>query len=204
MQLVLLTQWKFRRIRPQALPRGSATLIPILFVILSFMMLSATASAQSKAAEPQTATVHVDVTPGHAINSFDPDSALGSSIDVLSRTGIDRVYTPHIIQEVALRGMGADHLPQQYRAPHGRVALDRKWHLERCCTSERILHRQHRTQGADPLHPGLRAAASRIRDQRRSTGARVRISPIGKAIRTSPASSPARATRCIRSGWSWI
>jgi hypothetical protein len=32
------------------------------------------ASAQS--------TVRVDATPGHAINSFDPDSALGSSIDV--------------------------------------------------------------------------------------------------------------------------
>jgi hypothetical protein len=69
------------------------------------MLLNATASAQSKAAEP-TATVHVDVTPGHAINSFDPDSALGSSIDVLSRTGIDRVYTPHIIQEALSAGWG--------------------------------------------------------------------------------------------------
>jgi hypothetical protein len=102
MLLVLLTQWKFRRIRPQALLRGSATSI----TILSFMLLNATASAQSKAAEPQTATVHVDVTPGHAINSFDPDSALGSSIDVLSRTGIDRVYTPHIIQEALSAGWG--------------------------------------------------------------------------------------------------
>jgi hypothetical protein len=102
MLLVLLTQWKFRRIRPQALLRGSATSI----TILSFVLLNATASAQSKAAEPQTATVHVDVTPGHAINSFDPDSALGSSIDVLSRTGIDRVYTPHIIQEALSAGWG--------------------------------------------------------------------------------------------------
>ena len=102
MLLVLLTQWKFRRIRPQALVRGSATSI----TILSFMLLSATASAQSKTAEPQTATVHVDVTPGHAINSFDPDSALGSSIDVLSRTGIDRVYTPHIIEEALSAGWG--------------------------------------------------------------------------------------------------
>jgi len=70
------------------------------------MLLSAAASAQSKTAEPQTATVHVDVTPGHAINSFDPDSALGSSIDVLSRTGIDRVYTPHIIEEALSAGWG--------------------------------------------------------------------------------------------------
>ena len=27
------------------------------------------------------ATVHVDATPGHAINSFDPDQAIGSSIE---------------------------------------------------------------------------------------------------------------------------
>jgi len=52
------------------------------------------------------ATVRVDVTPGHAINSFDPDSALGSSIDVLSRTGIDKVYSPHVVQESLSAGWG--------------------------------------------------------------------------------------------------
>ncbi|PYP54503.1 MAG: glycosyl hydrolase family 5, partial [Gemmatimonadetes bacterium] len=52
------------------------------------------------------ATVRVDVTPGHAINTFDPDSALGSSIDVLSRTDINRVYTPHIIEEALSAGWG--------------------------------------------------------------------------------------------------
>ena len=52
------------------------------------------------------ATVHVDATPGRAINSFDPDSALGSSIDVLSRTGIDKVYSPHIVQEALSAGWG--------------------------------------------------------------------------------------------------
>src|SRR6266853_34801 len=51
-------------------------------------------------------TVRVDVTPGHAINSFDPDSALGSSIDVLSHTEINNVYTPHIIQESLSAGWG--------------------------------------------------------------------------------------------------
>jgi F5/8 type C domain len=52
------------------------------------------------------ATVRVDATPGHAINTFDPDSALGSSIDVLSRTDINKVYTPHIIQEALSAGWG--------------------------------------------------------------------------------------------------
>jgi hypothetical protein len=51
-------------------------------------------------------TVHVDVTPERAINSFDPDSALGSSIDVLSRTGIDKVYSAHIVQEALSAGWG--------------------------------------------------------------------------------------------------
>lgn len=56
------------------------------------------------AAEP--ATVHVDITPRHAINSFDPDSALGSSIDVLSHRDIDMVYTPHILEESLSAGWG--------------------------------------------------------------------------------------------------
>src|ERR671925_954071 len=50
--------------------------------------------------------VRVDATPGHVINAFDPDSALGSSIDVLSRTDINRVYTPHIVQEALSAGWG--------------------------------------------------------------------------------------------------
>src|SRR5438270_9888243 len=52
------------------------------------------------------ASVHIDTTPAHVINSFDPDSALGSSIDVLSRTGIDKVYTPHIVRESLSAGWG--------------------------------------------------------------------------------------------------
>src|ERR1700734_3812142 len=83
------------------LPSNSALVI----AILSAISLGTMANAQSTAGA-QTAIVHVDATPGHAINSFDPDSALGSSIDVLSHDGIDRVYTPHIIQESLSAGWG--------------------------------------------------------------------------------------------------
>src|SRR5713226_7317341 len=55
--------------------------------------------------------VRVDTTPTHVLNTFDPDTALGSSIDVLSRNGIDKVYTPHIIQEALSAGWG----PISYR-----------------------------------------------------------------------------------------
>jgi hypothetical protein len=62
--------------------------------------------AQTAPETTAAAIVHVDATPGHVINSFDPDNALGSSIDVLSRMDIDRVYTPHIIQESLSAGWG--------------------------------------------------------------------------------------------------
>jgi hypothetical protein len=69
------------------------------------------AQASSKVAAPEIATVRVDTNPKHVLNSFDPDRSLGSSIDVLSRAGIDKVYTPHIIQESLSAGWG----PMTYR-----------------------------------------------------------------------------------------
>jgi hypothetical protein len=48
--------------------------------------------------------VRVDAT--HVINTFDPDSSLGSSVDVLSRMDINKLYTPHIIQESLSAGWG--------------------------------------------------------------------------------------------------
>ena len=103
MQFGLFTMPDFSSGFGRKLPSNSAAVI----LVLSAIFLGAIANAQSRVAEDeQTATVHVDVTPGHAINSFDPDSALGSSIDVLSHDGIDKVYTPHIIQESLSAGWG--------------------------------------------------------------------------------------------------
>src|SRR5438445_3965518 len=77
-------------------------------VVFSFFTHGGIVAAQSSAGTTaeQIGTVRVDAAPGHVINSFDPDSALGSSIDVLSRTGIDKVYTPHIVQEALSAGWG--------------------------------------------------------------------------------------------------
>src|ERR1700685_1481589 len=85
----------------------------IMASILSSVSRNGIATAQSVAdsARAQSSIVRVDATPSHVINSFDPDSALGSSIDVLSREGIDKVYTPHIIQESLSAGWG----PISYR-----------------------------------------------------------------------------------------
>ena len=95
-------------------PRFRSLTFLRLAVVLSVIVCltqSGSGVAQSATDTAAPAVVHVDATPGHAINTFDPDSALGSSIDVLSRDGIDKVYTPHIIQESLSAGWG----PISYR-----------------------------------------------------------------------------------------
>lgn len=106
MRPVLFTTYKLRQIDQTNFSGRAAIATPrVGVVLLSLFVLGAGAIAQS--ASPSTVgTVHVDVTPGHVINSFDPDSALGSSIDVLSHDDIDKVYTPHIIQESLSAGWG--------------------------------------------------------------------------------------------------
>ena len=82
-------------------------------LVLSLTLVGSSAEFRAQTTVPastnQTALVRVDTS--HTINSFDPDSAMGSSIDVLSRSGVDRVYTPHIIQESLSAGWG----PISYR-----------------------------------------------------------------------------------------
>ncbi len=69
-------------------------------------------SVPTQAQDQPPAVVHIDTTPTHAINSFDPDAALGSTLDVLSHSGIDRTfYAPHS-PGISLRRMGTHQLPQ--------------------------------------------------------------------------------------------
>jgi F5/8 type C domain len=72
--------------------------------LLVAILVAGASGQQEQPAAP--AILHVDATPAHVVNSFDPDSALGSSIDVLSRRDIDYVYSPHIVQEALSAGWG--------------------------------------------------------------------------------------------------
>lgn len=72
------------------------------FSLFIFIGLIATAIHAQSTAAP--GTIHVDAS--HAINSFNPDNALGSSLDVLSHYDIDKVFTPHILQESLSAGWG--------------------------------------------------------------------------------------------------
>jgi NedA-like, galactose-binding domain len=83
------------------MPTMRLTVLPLALVLNCGALLAQTSSDSST-----PAVVHVDITPGRAINSFDPDSALGSSLDVLSRRDIDRVHSPHIVQESLSAGWG--------------------------------------------------------------------------------------------------
>ncbi len=185
-----------RRICPPKLGR-------IVVVLASCAAIEA-AFAQSKPDTPigPVGTVRVDVTPEHAINSFDPDSALGSSIDVLSRSGIDRVFTPHIIQESLSAGWG----PITYRNnTELRMAA---WHWTENGTWSDAAHRSGYFTAARSLRSRSNTflpTHCRIVVSRPAAIVRYRgpISATGKAIPISPASSLARAMPCTHSGWWW-
>jgi len=76
----------------------------IASTILSSAAQRRVAAAQSTAdgAGAGTSIVRVDATPGHVINSFDPDSALGS---------------PHIIQESAASNVWINDGPNSHADP---------------------------------------------------------------------------------------
>ena len=72
---------------------------------------AASSSAQSASPAPNAATssvgtAHVDATAAHELNSFVPDRAIGSSMDVLSHDVIDKIYTPAIMKEILSTGYG--------------------------------------------------------------------------------------------------
>jgi hypothetical protein len=83
------------RCTPNSLPRRTAPELPlILFLLFS-------ANCPWVAAQ----TIRVDTTPARAI-PFDPDKALGTSVDILSSRSIDAVYSAPILKESLSAGWG--------------------------------------------------------------------------------------------------
>src|SRR5204863_626560 len=85
--------------------KNKATTVAMV-VALSIAVRAGRVQADGMDEPSSTGLVRIDANPAHIINSFDPDSALGSSIDVLSRMDIDKVFTPHIVQEALSAGWG--------------------------------------------------------------------------------------------------
>lgn len=87
------------------------TLVPLkllIYLTLACSSLSALRAAQNPAdnPSPQTGTVHIDATPDHILNSFNPDRALGTSIDVQPRGLIDKIFAPEMIKQMKSAGWG--------------------------------------------------------------------------------------------------
>ena len=93
--MVFLDRWRTRR------KMKSQNGVAVILLVCGLGLWSGEAKAQGA-----SGTVRVDTDPKHALNAFDPDRALGSSLDVLSRDGIDKVHTPHIVQESLSAGWG--------------------------------------------------------------------------------------------------
>lgn len=81
---------------------GSSVLARLISILI--LLVSAGASVANAQA------IRVDTTPSHAI-PFDPDKALGTSIDILPAVNFDEVYTPTNLKESLSAGWG----PISYR-----------------------------------------------------------------------------------------
>ena len=69
------------------------TLLPVILLMICFPR---GAGAQ---------TIHVDIAPARAIK-FDPDAALGSSMDILQHNQVDTVYSEQVLKEALSAGWG--------------------------------------------------------------------------------------------------
>src|SRR6266404_5633832 len=68
----------------------------LILMIALLVLLAPSATAQ---------TIHVDIAPAHAIK-FDPDAALGSSMDILQHSQVDTVYSEPVLKESLSAGWG--------------------------------------------------------------------------------------------------
>jgi NedA-like, galactose-binding domain len=84
-------------------PISRPSLLIIAAAAVSFLGIS---SAQNvpRNSSPAITTIHVDV--AHAIKKFDPDRALGTSIDILRPDEIGKVYSDPILKESLSAGWG--------------------------------------------------------------------------------------------------
>ena len=53
---------------------------------------------------PRSQTVRVDITPGHAVNSFVPTEALGAGIDRIETASTDKMFAEPVMKQVLSAG----------------------------------------------------------------------------------------------------
>ena len=94
-------------------------------------------------------TIHVDIAPAHSIN-FDPDAALGSSMDILQHSQVDAVYSEPVLKESLSAGWG----PITYRLNTELTIA--AWHWNPNGTWSDAVHQSgYFTGSAEPFEPVL-------------------------------------------------
>jgi hypothetical protein len=76
----------------------------VLLVVPLIVLGVDLASFGQQTSQEAITTIHMDVS--HTVKSFDPDVALGTSIDILPQGVVDKIYTPAILKESLSAGWG--------------------------------------------------------------------------------------------------
>ena len=85
--------------------RGFAFLLAVVLCVLFTDAAALDSKAPAVASSEQAiATIHIDA--AHPLKTFDPDIALGTSIDILPQGVVDKIYTPEILKESLSAGWG--------------------------------------------------------------------------------------------------
>src|SRR6266404_1910735 len=88
----------------QGFPTTAITFFALLCNTFLWSQVSVEQENSSNSNPKQITTVRVDAT--HPLKSFDPDVALGTSIDILPQGVVDKIYTPAILKESLSAGWG--------------------------------------------------------------------------------------------------
>src|SRR5437763_27308 len=77
-----------------------------LSAVAGLAAIASAAQGNQRAADGKIATVRIDTTPDHVLNSFIPDEALGTSMDILPYGVVDQIYTEPILKQALSAGWG--------------------------------------------------------------------------------------------------
>jgi hypothetical protein len=154
----------------------------------------------------QGQTIRVDINPAHKTNSFVPRESLGAGIDRIPVAAIDHDLEPATLDRVFAAGWQ----PVSYRQNTDLAVEAWHWNPEGTWSAAWNQGLLHRINDSTETHSLLLSgwpcliAASRTTMAPATPATRAspmaRRVPTGRAIPISPAISPAKTMRCIRSG----
>jgi hypothetical protein len=92
--------------RRRFLTEATGTAVSLALMVPQTLAAAAQNEKSNSSPATDTTTLSVDATPSHAVAAFDPDKSLGSSMDILSREEIEKIYTPEIVRVCLSAGWG--------------------------------------------------------------------------------------------------